>query len=288
VTLVSEDVNATHLQNNAGNSLQGFALDKYLRIAGGTRPEAFDWSDPGPRLDGDALFCIGYMMDIESHTIVYLRELLSTAVVEDASITAFLSCWACEEFFHSQVLKRLLESQGTAIGNQRFAALRRATAADHLAQKFARLLSRMTRHFPAVHMTWGAINELSTLTGYQALIRRARHPLVTAVLSRIIKDERRHFSFYFNQARRRLQPRAAQIMTSLIVRHFWTPVGSPVRGDADARRICGYLFGDEQGPRCLADHDSMIARLPGLAWFDLASRYCFGLGMASRSGAALP
>jgi hypothetical protein len=277
-------------RDTGGNSSQGFNLEKYLRMAGGTRPEAFDWSDPGPRLDDDALFCIGYMMDIESHTIIYLREMLSTAVAEDASITAFLSCWAYEEFFHSQALKRLLESQGVAIDDRRFAALRRARPADYLAQKFARLLSRLTRHFPAVHMTWGAINELSTLTGYHALIDRTRHPLLTTMLSCIIKDERRHFSFYFNQARLRLQPRAARIMTSLIVRNFWTPVGSPVRGDADARRICGYLFGDEQGPRRLAEHDSMIARLPGLGWFDMASRYCFGAPAASplSSSALIP
>jgi hypothetical protein len=96
------------------------------------------------------------------------------------------------------------------------------------------------------------------------------------VLSRIIKDERRHFSFYFNQARLRLRPRAARLLTSLVVRNFWTPVGSPVRGDIDAQRICGYLSGDEQGPRRLAEHDSIIARLPGLGWFDMASRYCYG------------
>jgi len=71
-----------------------FNLEKYLRAAGGARPEAFDWSDPGPRLDDEALFCLGYMMDIESQTIIYLREMLSTAVAEDVSITAFLSCWA--------------------------------------------------------------------------------------------------------------------------------------------------------------------------------------------------
>jgi len=220
------------------------------------------------------------MMDIESHTIIYLREMLSTAVAEDPSITAFLSCWAGEEFFHSQVLKRLLEGQGVTIDDRRFAVLRRAKPADYLAQKFARVLSHLTRHFPAVHMTWGAINELSTLTGYRALIDATRHPLLAAVLSRIIKDERRHFSFYFNQARLRLQPRAAQLLTSLIVRNFWTPVGRPVRGDADARRICDYLFGDEQGPRRLAEHDSMIARLPGLGWFDMASRYCFDTSAA--------
>jgi hypothetical protein len=93
---VSADVNATNPLDThwdiGGNSRQSFDLEKYLRSAGGTRPEAFDWSDPGPPLDDEALFCVGYMMDIESHTIIYLREMLSTAVAEDASITAFLSC----------------------------------------------------------------------------------------------------------------------------------------------------------------------------------------------------
>jgi hypothetical protein len=115
------------------------------------------------------------MMDIESHTIIYLREMLSTGVAEDASISAFLSCWA----------------------------------------------SRMTRHFPAVHMTWGTNNKLSTLTGYHTLIDKTWHPLLTAMLSRIIKDEGRHFSFYFNQARRMLQDpaEAASLLAS-----FWSTV----------------------------------------------------------------
>jgi hypothetical protein len=78
-----------------------FDLEKYLRNSGATRPASFDWSDPGPRLDDDALFSLGYMMDIESHTVIYMRELLSTSVAEDPSITAFLSCWVYEEFFHS-------------------------------------------------------------------------------------------------------------------------------------------------------------------------------------------
>lgn len=281
--IVSEDVNTTHPRASEQTADYGFNLEKYLRVVGGCRPEAFDWSDPGPRLDDEALFCLGYMMDIESHTIIYLREMLSTAVVEDPSITAFLSCWAYEEFFHSQVLKRLLASQGVVIDNRRFGALRRARPADYLAQKIARLLSRVTRHFPAVHMTWGAINELSTLTGYRALSERTNHPLIVTVLGRIIKDERRHFSFYFNQARKRLQPRAAQNLTSLAVRNFWSPVGSPVRGESDAYRVCRYLFGDEFGPRRLAEHDCAIARLPGLEWFDMASRYCLGRS-AARDG----
>ncbi|MFI5353160.1 MAG: hypothetical protein ACHQZS_09380 [Candidatus Binatales bacterium] len=253
-----------------------FDLEKYLRASGATRPDAFDWSDPGPRLDDDGIFCLGYMMDIESHTIIYLKELLSTSVAEDVSITSFLSCWAYEEFFHSQVLRRFLECQGVSIDDARFAELRRRKPADYIQDKLARVLSRITRHFPAVHMTWGAINELSTLTGYHALVDRTRHPLLTTILSRIIKDERRHFSFYFNQARTRLRPRAAQLLTATLVWHFWSPVGSPVRGDSDMRRVCAYLFDDHRGPQRLAEHDSMIARLPGLGWFDLAAKYCLG------------
>ena len=252
-----------------------FDLEKYLRISGATRPDSFDWSDPGPRLDEEALFCLGYMMDIESHTVIYMKELLSTSVAEDPSITAFLSCWVYEEFFHSQVLKRFLERQGLTIEDARFTELRRRRAARRVAEKIAGMASHLTRHFPAVHMAWGAINELSTLTGYRALIDRTRHPMLTTVLTRIIKDERRHFSFYFNQARRMLQDPAARRITSFLVRHFWTPVGSPVRGDADAHRICAFLFPGEAGRERLDEMDAIIARLPGLEWFDLGTRSCF-------------
>ena len=252
-----------------------FDLEKYLRISGATRPESFDWSDPGPRLDDEALFCLGYMMDIESHTVIYMKELLSTSVAEDPSITAFLSCWVYEEFFHSQVLKRFLETQGLLIEDARFAELRRRKASRQILEKIAGMASHLTRHFPAVHMTWGAINELSTLTGYHALIDRTRHPMLTTVLTRIIKDERRHFSFYFNQARRMLQDPGARRIVSFVLRHFWTPVGSPVRGDADAHRICAFLFPGDEGLARLMDMDAMLARLPGLEWFNLGVRHCF-------------
>ena len=152
-----------------------FDLDRYLRVSGATKPECFDWTTtkPQPPLSDDALFTIAYMMDIESHTIVYLRDLLSTRVVRDNQVTAFLSCWAYEEFFHSLLLRRFLGTQGVSVEDKRFSDLRsRTSLADRLIRPGIAILSRMTRHFPAVHMTFGAINEISTLTGYQALIGR--------------------------------------------------------------------------------------------------------------------
>jgi hypothetical protein len=264
-----------------------FDLDRYLRVCGATKPEYFDWTTPQSRLSDDALFTIAYMMDIESHTIVYLRDLLSTRVVRDNEVTAFLSCWAYEEFFHSLLLRRFLATQNVAIDDQRFADLRsRTSLADRVIRPGVAILSRMTRHFPAVHMTFGAINEISTLTGYQALIARtdlapersdSQRPLLTTILERIIKDERRHFAFYFNQARRRLRAPAARRLTAFLVRNFWTPVGVTVRGDPAMRRVCAYLFPGERGVEHLGGVDRSIARLPGLEWFDLGARYARGV-----------
>lgn len=274
-----------------------FDLDRYLRVCGATKPDCFDWTAPQPGLSDDALFTIAYMMDIESHTIVYLRDLLSTRVVRDNEVTTFLSCWAYEEFFHSLLLRRFLATQAVTIDDRRFADLRSGTSlADRFIRPGIAILSRLTRHFPAVHMTFGAINEISTLTGYQALISRtdfahdrsdSQRPLLTSILERIIKDERRHFAFYFNQARRRLRVPAARRLTALLVRNFWTPVGVTVRGDPSMRRVCAYLFPGERGVERLRAVDRSIARLPGLEWFDLGARYAHRV-QASRPGIFLP
>ena len=258
-----------------------FDLSRYLRVSGATKPESFDWNSPQPRLDEEALFCLGYMMDIESHTIVYLRELLSTRIVREVEVTSFLSCWAYEEFFHSLLLRRFLATQGVEIDDRRFSDLRRRRSlADKVIVPLAGLVSLMTRHFPAVHMTWGAINELSTLIGYQAVIARtdpdaasSEPALLTTILERIIKDERRHFAFYFNQARVRLRPIAAQRLTSFLLRRFWTPVGVSVRGDSSMRRVCEFMYPDDAGRGALGKIDAKIATLAGLEWFDMGRCY---------------
>jgi hypothetical protein len=266
-------------------SCSEFDLDHYLRIAGATKPEAFDWSAPQPKLNDPALFALGYMMDIESHTVVYLRDLLSTYVVREVEVTSFLSCWVYEELFHSLLLKRFLTEQGVNVENKHFAELRtHRLARERLVRPVAKIISTLTRHFPAVHMTWGALNEILTLTGYAALIdyvvrtssdiQSGEDLLLSRILKRIIKDERRHFAFYFAQARKRLYEPAAQRLTSFLLRLFWEPVGSSVRGGEDARRICSVLFSGDAGLSRLTTIDSTISRLPGLEWFDLATRRC--------------
>jgi hypothetical protein len=94
----------------------------------------------------------------------------------------------------------------------------------------------LSKDFVAVHMTWGAVNELSTLSGYHRLIAKTEHPILVELLERIIKDERRHFAFYRAQARMRLgRCKQARSVTRWALKHLWAPVGMEVRLQAIGR-----------------------------------------------------
>ncbi len=89
----------------------GFNFESYLEHSKKVDVEDFDFSQVARYpLTKDEVRCLTYMMDIEGHTIVYLKNILSTCAVRDSETTAFLSCWAYEEFFHSRVLAQFLRA----------------------------------------------------------------------------------------------------------------------------------------------------------------------------------
>src|SRR5262245_53302822 len=104
------------------------------------------------------------MQDIESHTIIYLRSILATRAVDDPEVATFLACWVYEETFHGLGLARFLEAAGHPQPPRE-----RPRGQQPLSQRIEAALtavaSRAWPDFCAVHMTWGAINELTTLTG---------------------------------------------------------------------------------------------------------------------------
>ena len=224
-------------------------------------------------LPGWALRTIAYMSDIEQHTIAYLRELLSTRAVDDPEIAQFLACWFYEESAHGRALAAVLDAHGyeATTSPRRPLGWRARGEAVVIA-----VLSATWPSFGAVHMTWGAINELSTLTAYRRLAARADHPALTALLARIGRDESRHFRFYFEQASRRLaeSPRTRRAVRALVER-FWAPVGSGVRPLPEVRSLAGELFSGADGIDAARRIDRTIRRLPGFddlplveAWLD--------------------
>ena len=149
--------------------MSAFDIDAYLARTGALDLWAIDWADvPRHPVPPEAIRTLRYMQDIESHTIVYLRSLLATRAIDDPDVARFLACWVYEESFHGLALERFLAAAGHAVG-PRPKPHGHESPAQWLEARITALLSRAWPDFCAVHMAWGAINELTTLTGYRRL-----------------------------------------------------------------------------------------------------------------------
>ena len=246
-----------------------FDLDKYIKNSKKVDISDIDLSEASryPVTD-EEVRALTYMCDIESHTIVYLRAILNTCAVEDPQTTSFLGCWAYEEFFHGHTLRRFLNAVGAPVSATRAVEVQHATSfKEWLKELGSSIVCRFSPHFHGAYLTYGAISELSTLEGYGVLARRTQNPVLAEIVKRLAKDERRHFSFYYNKAQLQLQSRNAQRLTSFIIRHFWLPVGGGVKPDSEVSWILSFILGDPQGAEIARRIDTTIAKLPGLEWF---------------------
>ena len=258
-----------------------FDLDKYLRASKKVDLEGVPWDrvKDFPLSVGEARV-LAYMMDIESHTVIFLRDLLATRAAFDPEVTAFLSCWVYEELWHGEAFSRFLGEAGYELGpdgervwgdapyptrSARNTWIRRKIGAKGYVSHVATMLATAVfKDFVALHMTWGAVNELSTLQGYHRLIAKTEHPVLVELLQRIIKDERRHFAFYRAQARRRLAASSqARRVTRWAMERLWAPVGTGVRPQEETDFLVNWLFGDAEGEVTAAEMDATLGELPG-------------------------
>jgi hypothetical protein len=257
-----------------------FSIERYKEESKKLDTTGVAWDQvPAHSLSKGDLFCLHYMMDIENHVPLYLSHLLVTRACMDPILTAFLACWNYEELWHGENLGKFLNLYGIEFDTQD----RIANVRAHLGfQNSLSILSTMAgswllKDFSAVYLSIGAINELSTLTGYGALIRKAGHAVLKDLLSRIIKDERRHFAFYYNSAKEWLAGNEkAQRVDRWMLDRVWVPVGQGVKKQEEVDALAMYLFDDEQGEEELLELDEKIGKLPGLAGIKLMSKALSG------------
>src|SRR5437660_10210564 len=253
-----------------------FSIERYKEESKKVDVTGIHWEEVSthPLSKGD-LFCLHYMMDIENHVPLYLSLLLVTRACMDPILTAFLACWNYEDLWHGGNIGRWLNLYGIEFDTQDRIANVRANLG---VQNSVSILSTMAgswllKDFSAVYLTIGAINELSTLTGYCALIRKSEHPVLKDLLGRIIKDERRHYAFYYNSAKEWLSGNErAQKLDRWMLDRLWVPVGQGVKRQEEVDALAMYLFDDEQGEEELLELDANIGKLPGLTGIKLMSK----------------
>jgi hypothetical protein len=264
-----------------------FSIERYKEESKklDTRGVAWD-SVAAHQLSKGDLFCLHYMMDVENHVPLYLSHLLVTRACMDPILTAFLACWNYEELWHGENLGKLLNLYGIEFDTQdRIARVRANLGVQNTLSILSTMAgSWLSKDFSAVYLSIGAINELTTLTAYGALIRKSKHPVLADLLTRIIKDERRHFAFYYNSAKEWLSgSQAAQRFDRFMLNRVWVPVGQGVKKQEEVDALALYLFDDEQGEEDLLAIDDRIGRLPGLQGIQLLSKALY----AARERAAV-
>ena len=260
-------------------SLSGMKLetDRYLDISAKISVDDIDWKLAGQvGASDDEAFIITYFSDIEGQTIIYLRDLLGTRAGTEPEVIGFLSMWNYEEYFHGRVLARYLEACGKPLNHNRLADVRKSASFSETAENWAsKLLSKIfAAEFPAVHAAWGAIQEITTLRGYEALAELTPNPVLKILCDRIAKQERRHYAWYFNSARERLEGSVrAQRLTRFLLSNFWSPVGAGVKPDKEVAKLMTMLFAKEGLEKVATEIDAKIGTLPGLAGISLMTSY---------------
>jgi hypothetical protein len=106
-----------------------FDVERYIRLSKKVDISDLDLSQAARYpVSDEEIRALTYMTDIESHTVVYLRAILNTCAIEDPQTTAFLSCWAYEEFFHGHTLRQFLNAVGVPLSATRIAEVQKATS----------------------------------------------------------------------------------------------------------------------------------------------------------------
>ena len=121
-------------------------------------------------------------------------------------------------------------------------------------------------------MTWGAVNEWTTQTGYSQLSQRRPSGSFGAAEANHAPGRPAHRLLCQpgtrSPGRKRASAEACQVGTS---QRFWEPVGSGVMPEDEMRFLADYLMTDEAGQEAARRIDRQIDRLPGLAGLDLVT-----------------
>lgn len=227
-----------------------------------------------PLSDG-AVRCLRYMHDVEYHTVCYLRDLLVTKANRNHEVTSFLTFWNFEEYWHGEAIGRVLAEHGESAHDRRVEDLRVRLSLRESVKPLAHGLGSLIagREWLAVHMSWGAVNEWTTQAGYGRLAAREKHPALSELLNRIMRQEGRHIDFYAAQAMRTLEGnRRAQKVVRFTLQRVWRPVGASIMPKTEVDHMTRFLFGGADGQVAADRVDRQIDRLPGQGGLHLLRR----------------
>lgn len=102
--------------------------------------------------------------------------------------------------------------------------------------------------FTATHMAYGAIHEFSAGQSYRRLMKIANHPVLTEILTAIMREESAHARFYANVAQIELSRcEFSRKVARFVIEKFYKPVGQGSRPKKQTHYAIGTLFSGDEG-----------------------------------------
>jgi rubrerythrin len=254
-------------------------IDQHIAVSGRVDIEDLDWDLARKHgLSAREVESLKFFADIESQTVYYFLEVAGMQLVRNPELLTFLTMWNYEEYFHSHAITRILQECGVKLmtAQERGALVRKnarfkAKFEDFLQKSIAKVAPQK---FVALWMFWGALQECLTMQAYEEVIRQTENPVLAEMFKRIAKQERRHFAYYFNQARDRLEGNpGAQKFCRFIAKHFYGPVGSGLKTDAESAELVARLFPNDRIIEVMSYIERRMAQLPGMAGLDACTRW---------------
>ena len=249
-------------------------IAQHLAVSHKIEIEDLDWGLARQHgLTESEIRSLHYFADIESQTVHYFLEVAKLKVSRDPELLTFLTMWNYEEYFHSYALTRLMEECGVKVltATERAQEIRANARFKAKFEDFAQgmIAVAMPKTFIALWMFWGALQECLTTQAYEELARQTKNPVLEELCRRIAKQERRHFAYYFNNAREKLEGQPfAQKFVRAIARGFYAPVGGGVKTDEEAARCVAGLFPQEKIFEVMSYIEKRMAQLPGMTGLD--------------------
>lgn len=226
-----------------------------------------DWSDiPKHPLDPKFVPVLLYMRDIETLTDVYYDELRRTPTGKDPIIRKFMERWSAEEQTHGELINRFLNEAGIDTDPKWQKQVIGSVSTGYTVTNYliTTLTNLVGKRFTATHMAFGAIHEMSTTQGYRRLSDLADHPILSQILTGIIREESAHTTFYRSVARLELEKsEISQKLSRFLIKHFYTPVGSGAKPQKESDYTIATLFGDDGIESIDINVTQRIQGLPG-------------------------
>ncbi|HEU4734060.1 MAG TPA: acyl-ACP desaturase [Kofleriaceae bacterium] len=254
-------------------------IAQHIAVSHKVEFEDLDWETARKvGLTREEIESLAYFADIESQTVYYFLEVAKLQVARDPELLTFLTMWNYEEYFHSYALTRLLEQCGVPAESATDRSTKIRAGARFKARFedfFQGLIARfMPKTFVALWMFWGSLQECLTTQAYEELARRTTNPVLAELCRRIAKQERRHFAYYYGQAKKKLEGSTwAQRFTRWIARRFYAPVGGGVKTDEEGARLVAQLFPGDKIFEVMSYIERRMGQLPGMLGLDCCTRW---------------